>query len=147
MTSKVIKYFVNMVEDDRKHLERLQREEEELKAKMAELREWIVVTKRILGRFKVDVSLDNNSSEAEEHKSKTDSAWMNGRGNNGNGGVKVGDVAYQLIAMKGGPISVTDLYKQLEFFGKKVKREGLPSALNRDNRFVRVARGTYDLVR
>lgn len=62
-----------------------------------------------------------------------------------NGGIKVADLAYRLIKKKGGPISVQELWEQLQLVGRPVKRDGIPTTLTRDGRFIKIGRGLYNL--
>lgn len=62
-----------------------------------------------------------------------------------NGSIKVADVAYRLIKKKGGPISVQELWEQLQLGGRPVKRDGIPTTLTRDGRFIKIGRGLYNL--
>lgn len=59
--------------------------------------------------------------------------------------LRVGNIAFEMMKKRQAPISVAELWAELNRNGKKVKREGIPSILTRDDRFVRVNRGVYML--
>lgn len=143
MSPEFQKIVATIIEETRNHLGQLTRQQSVLDRQIEDFKREMVFIENFLEKFEVYIPPRNNG-EGKGNKSLDSELLVNGNSRN-NGEVRVGDLAYKMILKRQTPISVGELWDQLQLFGKAVKREGIPSILKRDSRFKRVGRGFYTL--
>lgn|SRR3990167_3236880 len=122
-----------VLKEERESLDALLCQQSKLEMEIKHIQERIAAAEVLLGK---KANLDVKTQKKEDKQKAPQPK---------NGGIKVADVAYRLIKKKGGPISVQELWEQLQLVGRPVKRDGIPTTLTRDGRFIKIGRGLYNL--